>query len=721
MVPDRYRLLITVFIIILGIVIPALPVSAAIWTLDPATDTIQDNITLASDGDTLILNPGTYSQHSISISKNINIKANASAGGNAANTIIDAGNSGRIFNVNGDYSLVIDNLTLRNGNTIDSGGAVYSKEGSVTVISSVITRCLSNCGGAVRSHSVTLVSSEISDCTAAAGGAITSNGTAAAISSVIRGCRALDYGGAVYLEMGSSLTVLSSTIADCRALGIGGDALLVAGRCNVDIHFSRIYNCSGGVIIRSHGAVDASNNWWGTNSDPSEDMIEMSSGTIDVSPWLVLGITADPPAINPTGVSAVRANLTYNSDGEDTSGSGDVPDGIPVTFAVVSGPGSLASPGGSMISGAWETMFTPADAGLVTAGATVDGQTVYVPVAVKPVASFMAAPLAGTAPLDVAFTESSMGSPESWNWSFGDGEWFNTTDSALAEPVHTYTGAGTYTVSLTVSRAGLSDILSRENYITVSSPASAAGGSGSSSGGGSNTDTGTGFSTGVKAGSSTSFGMDKGAINKVVITAGTDLGRIMITVRKDDSAPSSIVAPGTDVYEYEDVNLYYAEDSDLLERVFFFKVKKSWLSLKGYGPGDIAMLHYSEEAGEWEELTTMFAGEDGAYYYYTAKTPSFSWFAIAVSEGATIVPEEIAAPASTQVRTKAGTLSSSAVPDASREKVTAGVVVNPGGPRSWASLAVPALFIVLVIIVIAGLISHRKKEEFPEWWDHGLR
>ena len=40
--------------------------------------------------DTLILNPGTYYQHEISISKNIIIRANASRAGTAANTIIDA-------------------------------------------------------------------------------------------------------------------------------------------------------------------------------------------------------------------------------------------------------------------------------------------------------------------------------------------------------------------------------------------------------------------------------------------------------------------------------------------------------------------------------------------------------------------------------------------------------------------------------------------------------
>ena len=46
-----------------------------------------------------------------------------------------------------------------------------------------------------------------------------------------------------------------------------------------------------------------------------------------------------------------------------------------------------------------------------------------------PVAGFSATPTSGTAPLVVQFNDTSTGSPTSWNWSFGDGKWFNTTDA----------------------------------------------------------------------------------------------------------------------------------------------------------------------------------------------------------------------------------------------------------------------------------------------------
>jgi PGF-pre-PGF domain-containing protein len=85
-----------------------------------------------------------------------------------------------------------------------------------------------------------------------------------------------------------------------------------------------------------------------------------------------------------------------------------------------------------------------------------------------PVASFTANPAAGAPPLPVTFTDSSTGSPTSWNWSFGDGN-----VSAVQNPGHTYVSTGTYSVNLTVTRIGESDCLVRTDYITVSPPPSA--------------------------------------------------------------------------------------------------------------------------------------------------------------------------------------------------------------------------------------------------------
>jgi hypothetical protein len=83
----------------------------------------------------------------------------------------------------------------------------------------------------------------------------------------------------------------------------------------------------------------------------------------------------------------------------------------------------------------------------------------------KPTASFEASPASGAAPLTVAFSDTSSGSPTTWRWSFGDGE-----TSSSQSPSHVYAAAGTYTARLTVSNSAGSSSASRS--ITVS-PAAA--------------------------------------------------------------------------------------------------------------------------------------------------------------------------------------------------------------------------------------------------------
>ncbi len=79
-----------------------------------------------------------------------------------------------------------------------------------------------------------------------------------------------------------------------------------------------------------------------------------------------------------------------------------------------------------------------------------------------PITDFWGSPRSGSAPLNVTFTDNTTGSTTAWNWSFGDG-----TYSTEQNPVHKYSGAGNYTVTLTASNAAGSDTKAKNNYITV--------------------------------------------------------------------------------------------------------------------------------------------------------------------------------------------------------------------------------------------------------------
>jgi PKD repeat protein len=76
-----------------------------------------------------------------------------------------------------------------------------------------------------------------------------------------------------------------------------------------------------------------------------------------------------------------------------------------------------------------------------------------------PVASFSSNVTQGYAPLAVKFTDLSKNAT-GWNWNFGDG-----ANSTMQNATHTYSTAGNYTVTLTVSNVNGTD--AKSGYITV--------------------------------------------------------------------------------------------------------------------------------------------------------------------------------------------------------------------------------------------------------------
>ena len=86
-----------------------------------------------------------------------------------------------------------------------------------------------------------------------------------------------------------------------------------------------------------------------------------------------------------------------------------------------------------------------------------------VTVSEAPVADFTADPTSVCVGYDVYFTDLSTGEPTSWSWDFGDGA--TSTDQ---NPSHSYSAAGSYDVSLTVSNDCGDDTATDYVTITVS-------------------------------------------------------------------------------------------------------------------------------------------------------------------------------------------------------------------------------------------------------------
>jgi PKD repeat protein len=79
-----------------------------------------------------------------------------------------------------------------------------------------------------------------------------------------------------------------------------------------------------------------------------------------------------------------------------------------------------------------------------------------------PVVNFTAAPMSGSPPLTVTFTNTTSGSVTSWSWNFGDG-----TTSTAQNPTKTYASSGSYVVSLTATGPGGTVTKNASTPITV--------------------------------------------------------------------------------------------------------------------------------------------------------------------------------------------------------------------------------------------------------------
>jgi PKD repeat protein len=93
-------------------------------------------------------------------------------------------------------------------------------------------------------------------------------------------------------------------------------------------------------------------------------------------------------------------------------------------------------------------------------GSDTRTRTEYIRVSKGVAAQFSATPESGPVPLTVQFTDQSTGSPISFLWNFGDGQY-----SDARNPTHTYTRDGVFTVTLSVAGQTGSSTSSRE--ITV--------------------------------------------------------------------------------------------------------------------------------------------------------------------------------------------------------------------------------------------------------------
>ncbi|MEM1704050.1 MAG: carboxypeptidase regulatory-like domain-containing protein, partial [Zestosphaera sp.] len=92
--------------------------------------------------------------------------------------------------------------------------------------------------------------------------------------------------------------------------------------------------------------------------------------------------------------------------------------------------------------------------------------------------------------------------------------------------------------------------------------------------------------------------------------------------------PPEVPSPPGLVYAYHKIDVNIPEASIEKADITFW-VMKEWLAIHGATKDDVVMLRY--HGGEWLRLPTKAIGENVTHFEFTAETPSFSIFAIAIT------------------------------------------------------------------------------------------
>ena len=266
--------------------------------------TIQGAVNNASNGDTIEIQSGTFIQN-IVINNNLTIVSFTGANPviDGSVTINSGGNGSTIegLTLNGNINLYANNCTI-NGDTIIGNGT------SGIIISNSLDNTISN--NAITSSGYD--------------GILSNSSFNTVYNNNISGC---EYG--IYSENSEDNLTSNNLINNyCSILTDNSTDL---------IQFNRIANNTYG-LINEVGTDNATNNWWGSNANPSTTLNDINniSGSVNSNTWLVLNVTSNPPSFY-TSSYTITADLTHNNQGNDTSSSGNIPDGIPVNFTTTFG------------------------------------------------------------------------------------------------------------------------------------------------------------------------------------------------------------------------------------------------------------------------------------------------------------------------------------------------------------------------------------------------
>jgi predicted outer membrane repeat protein len=261
----------------------------AVWVRgdDGPKQTIKNAVGTVDTGGTVKLADGTYNEHDITISRNVQIQ-----GVSQHRSVIDGKNLGRIFYINPGINLKLSNLSIIRGKpskssrSVDYGGAIFNDNGNLNLESTTFNSNTAKNGGAISNHGRLTINNSI----------FTHN--------------VAEKGGAIY-SLGSNLNIAYSTFNDNLATGYGGAiAIHNTGIINIsNCNFSRnkaTNRDGGGAIANFYGTTTI------TNSNFYSNIAAVGGAILNYSANLVLikDYFSGNKASNAGAVRNYKGNIT---------------------------------------------------------------------------------------------------------------------------------------------------------------------------------------------------------------------------------------------------------------------------------------------------------------------------------------------------------------------------------------------------------------------------
>jgi hypothetical protein len=325
---SRLVRILSVIILLAGFVVLATVASATSRTVantdDDGPDSLRQAILDADPGDTIdFAIPGIGPHTIVLTSGQLTIDKDLTIQGPGAGVLtISGGSASRVFKVTGDATVTISGLTITGGSAgaLDGlGGGVYNRDGTLTIVESVITGNNAVYGGGVANavdNSLEIVESVISDNTSSSeGGGILNSGAMVVTRSVVENNHSDTHASGILNAPGTLLIVDSVINGNTASGSVGGIRNSPGGQLeivNSTIKNNEAVSFAGG-IRNSGGTLVISGSEISGNEATRGGGISVGGGTATIIGSAISGNTARLQQGGGLGIEAGTVTLSTST------------------------------------------------------------------------------------------------------------------------------------------------------------------------------------------------------------------------------------------------------------------------------------------------------------------------------------------------------------------------------------------------------------------------